>query len=338
VIRIAVVGAGRIGSIHTQNVLAAPQTTLTWLADPNIEAANRLAQQAPHVRVTTEPVEAATAADVDAVIVASPTPTHVDLIKAAVAAGKAVLCEKPIDLDLDRARDCLVYVAARGGRAMMGFNRRFDPTFAEIHTAVGQGRIGKVEQLTIISRDLDLAPLDYLTSSGGMFRDMTIHDLDMARWFLGPITEVQATGQNIIDPRVGDIGDIDAGVVVATAESGAVATIVNARRCAFGYDQRLEVFGSSGMLQAANQAPTTVRTTLAHSTDAGPRYEEFFLQRYAASYRRELDAFVSGIAADAVPPPSLFDGVAALELADAAQTSLGKRGAVAIPPSEPPGT
>jgi myo-inositol 2-dehydrogenase/D-chiro-inositol 1-dehydrogenase len=268
---------------------------------------------------------------VDAIVIASPTPTHVDLTLAAVRKGKPVLCEKPVDLDLARAQTCQAQVAEAGGRVMIGFNRRFDPTFADIHRRVAAGTVGAVEHLSIVSRDPSLPPINYLATSGGIFRDMTIHDLDLARWFLGEIVEVQATGQNVIDPRVAQIGDIDAATLVLRSASGAVATVVNSRRCAFGYDQRIELFGAEGMLQAFNQAPTSIRTTLATSTDAGDRYQDFFLERYTDAYRRELAAFASAIAAGSTLTPSLDDGVAALELAEAAGVSLASRTAVRLP-------
>jgi myo-inositol 2-dehydrogenase/D-chiro-inositol 1-dehydrogenase len=366
-IGIALLGAGRIGAIHAANILAHPGLALRWIADPVPGAAESLAARVGRAggcpaspvaggsgsvggslvdgsgtggglagtATTTDPVSAIAADDVDAVVIASPTATHVEFVLGAVGAGKAALCEKPVDLDLERARDCLERVEAVAGRVMMGFNRRFDPTFAAIAEAVRRGRIGRVEQLLIVSRDSAPPSAGYLATSGGMFRDMTIHDLDLARHFLGEMTEVQASGQNVIDPEAAAIGDIDAGVVVARAASGAVATIVNARRCAFGYDQRLEIFGELGMLQAANRTPTAVRTSVAGSTDAGPSYQDFFLERYAESYRAELDAFAGAILSGAPFQPDLRDGVAALELADAALAAMRSRAACAFPPAQP---
>jgi len=317
VIRLAVVGAGRIGAVHAANVVAHSEAELAWVVSPRRAPAERLAQG--RARVTSDLTEAL--ADVDGVIVCSPTPTHVALISAATAAGKAVLSEKPVDLDLGRARDCLHEVAARGGRVMIGFNRRFDPTFAEIRDRVAQGEIGRLEQLVITSRDPAPPPADYAAASGGLFVDMAIHDLDLGRFFLGPIVAVQAVGQNVVDPAIAAAGDVDAAVIVLEAASGATATIIDHRRCVFGYDQRLEAFGASGMLQARNQQATSVALSTRQVTGAAGRAQDFFIERYAAAYRRELDSFVSAVASGGRFEPSLADGVAALELAQAAATA-----------------
>ena len=196
---------------------------------------------------------------IDAVVVASPTPTHVDLLTRAVRAGKAVLCEKPIDLDLARVDACREEIGALVDRVMVGFNRRFDPSFRDIRTRVEAGEVGPLEQLTIISRDPAPPPAGYVENSGGLFRDMTIHDFDMARFFLGDVVEVQAMGANLVADYIGELGDIDTAVVVLRGAGGALCSITNSRRAAFGYDQRLEAFGERGMLTAANQLPTSVR-------------------------------------------------------------------------------
>jgi myo-inositol 2-dehydrogenase/D-chiro-inositol 1-dehydrogenase len=319
VLRIAVIGAGRIGAIHAANVVAHPDATLAWVADPVPGAAERLAGSG--ARTTLDPKEAVAAPDVDAVMVCSPTPTHVQLIAAGVRAGKAVFSEKPVDLDIGRAEALLAEVERAGGRVMMGFNRRFDPSFAQIQQRVAAGEVGELEQLIIVSRDPSAPSPEYVASSGGLFRDMTIHDFDLARFFLGEIVSVQAVGQNVVDPGIKRAGDIDAGVVLLRAASGAVATIVNSRRCAFGYDQRLEAFGSKGMLQAENQRATSVVASNASVSAAGSRYQDFFLERYAQAYRVELDEFVARVADGGSFTPSLRDGCAALALANAALAS-----------------
>ncbi|MDR0593401.1 MAG: inositol 2-dehydrogenase [Bifidobacteriaceae bacterium] len=329
---LAVIGAGRIGAVHARNVAARPDARLAWLVDPARPAAESLAGSLPGDRPRVACDAAACLADpaVDAALIASPTPTHADLILAAVRAGKAVFCEKPVDLDLGRARACADQVKAAGGRVMIGFNRRFDPTFAQIRERVRAGVIGRVEQVVIVSRDPAPPPADYLPASGGIFRDMSIHDLDMARFMLGPIVRVAGAGQNVIDPAIAAAGDRDGAMLMLWAASGAIACIVNSRRCAFGYDQRLEVFGAEGMLQAANQAPTSTITTLAGATDAGPRFEDFFIQRYEQAYRAELAAFIETLRTGRPASPSMDDGVAALELADAAATALAAGRTVAL--------
>jgi len=328
-LNIAVIGAGRIGAIHAANVAAHPDTTLTWVCDPVPGVAERFASLG--AKASVDPAQVIGAADVDAVVICSPTPSHVDLILAATRAGKAVLCEKPVDLDVARALACEAEVRAAGGRVMIGFNRRFDPTFAEVHARVAAGEIGALEQLTIISRDPAAPSPAYVATSGGMFTDMTIHDLDMARFFLGPIVAVQAVRQNVVDPGIKDAGDIDAAVVTLQAASGAVGVILNDRRCAYGYDQRLEAFGADGMLQARNQHATSVAASTATRTGAANRVQDFFLQRYADAYRAELDAFVRAVAAGEPLSPSLADGCAALVLADAALQASRSGATVHIP-------
>lgn len=316
---IGVIGAGRIGAIHANNVARHPQAQLNWISDPETAATDKLAHLADWV--TEDPDELLCAPDVEAVIIASPTPTHVDLIKGAVELGKPVFCEKPVDLDLANAIAALAEVEGRG-TVMMGFNRRFDPTFAQIHARVAAGEIGTLEQLTIISRDPNPPSPEYVATSGGLFADMTIHDFDMARFFLGPIATVKATGQNVVDPRIKELGDIDGAVVVLTATSGAIATIINSRRCAFGYDQRLEAFGSAGMLEAHNQYATSVAASTSDFTGASGRVQDFFLQRYEQAYRLELDAFIHAVLSGHRPHPDLRDGCEALNLAEAARRSL----------------
>ncbi|MDR1431666.1 MAG: inositol 2-dehydrogenase [Propionibacteriaceae bacterium] len=318
-LNIGVIGAGRIGAIHAANVAASPKARLTWVCDPVPGAAARLAEFG--ARASLDPAEVIAADDVDAIVVCSPTPTHVGLILAGVEIGKAVLCEKPVDLDSDRARECQQAVEAAAGKVMIGFNRRFDPTFAQVHARLRDGEIGKIEQLTIVSRDPSAPPVSYIAQSGGIFRDMTIHDFDMANFFLGPIETVLALGQNVVDPQIAEAGDSDAAVVLLKAASGAVGTIINSRRCAYGYDQRLEAFGSLGMLEGRNQHATSVALSTSTFSQAANRVQDFFLQRYAEAYRLELDAFIEAVAGNGEFSPSLADGVAALALADAALES-----------------
>lgn len=318
-LRIAVVGAGRIGAVHAATVARHPGAELRVVCDPVGDAAARLAGTYG-ARATRDVEDAYTAEDVDAVIIGSPTPMHVPQIIAAVAAGKAVLCEKPIDLDLARADECIAAITGREDRVMLGFNRRFDPTFAEIHARVAAGEIGPLEQLTIISRDPAPPPVAYVAVSGGIFRDMTIHDFDTARYFLGDIVEVRAVGQ-LLDPALAETDDFDGAVTTLVAASGAVATIINARHCASGYDQRLEAFGPRGSLEAVNHTATAVRASGAAASGAAGPYLDFFLERYADAYRLELDHFIESIQAGRAPSPSIADGRAALVLADAATHS-----------------
>jgi myo-inositol 2-dehydrogenase / D-chiro-inositol 1-dehydrogenase len=259
---------------------------------------------------------------VDAVVIASATPTHVDLLTRAVRAGKAVLCEKPIDLDLARVDRCWTEIAALNPTVMVGFNRRFDPSFREVHDRIAAGDIGRLEQLIIVSRDPAPAPRDYLANSGGLFRDMTIHDFDLARFLLGEVTEVFATGANFVADYIADLGDIDSAVVVVRGAAGALCHITNSRRSVFGYDQRLEAFGSAGMLSVGNQHPTSVRLSSATQTEAAREYLNFFLDRYTPAYRAELDHLITAMEQGSQPSPGFADGREALVLADAAVESL----------------
>jgi len=265
------------------------------------------------------------------VVIGSPTPTHVDHIVSAVNAGKAVLCEKPVGLCIKQVDTCLAAIAGKEDTVMVGFNRRFDPTFAEVHTRVRDGEIGTLEQLTIISRDPSAPAASYIADSGGIFRDMTIHDFDTARFFLGDIVEVSAVGQHL-DPAIEAAGDFDGAVVTLVAATRAVATIINTRHCASGYDQRLEAFGPRGVLEAGNHIATSVRFSGTSQTSAYGPYLDFFLQRYADAYRLEVSLFIDSVTRGVAPSPSILDGRAALILADAATLSAATGERVTIAP------
>jgi myo-inositol 2-dehydrogenase/D-chiro-inositol 1-dehydrogenase len=232
-----------------------------------------------------------------------------------------VLCEKPIDLDIERVREYQRQIPDNGAPFMLGFNRRFDPSYASIHARVAAGEIGKLEQLVITSRDPAPAPPGYIATSGGIFRDMTIHDLDLARFFVPEIVEVRAVGSNLFCDYIEEAGDYDAAAVVLRGSGGEIVTITNSRRCVFGYDQRLEAFGSEGMLAASNVTPTTVVSYTGKVTAAREPYLPFFLERYADSYKVELDRFVNSIQTGAACKPDFQDGVEALVLANAALES-----------------
>ena len=319
-LRFAQFGAGRIGTIHAANLAANAATQLRYVIDVNPDAALDLA-----VKYGAEVADTATALrdpKVDAVLIASSTDTHADLAIAAAKAGKAIFCEKPIDLSLKRVDQCLAAVKKAGVPMFVGFNRRFDPSFAALHARIAQGQIGAVEQVIISSRDPGLPPIAYLNVSGGQFRDMTIHDFDMARWLLGeePV-EVFAYGSCLVDPAVGKIGDTDSVMVLMKTASGKLAHINNSRRATYGYDQRLEVHGAKGRLLAGNRVATTVELADGASVSADkPLY--FFLERYAEAYRAELNAFVHAVVNKQPLPVTAHDGRMAIVLAEAAVTSL----------------
>jgi myo-inositol 2-dehydrogenase/D-chiro-inositol 1-dehydrogenase len=320
-LEIALIGAGRIGQIHGRNIAAHPAARLRWVTDVNAEAAGKLAD-ALGAQSGTDPAAAIQDPAVQAVAICSPTDTHAELIELAAKAGKAIFCEKPIDLLLERVDRCLETVKSAGVTMMIGFNRRFDASFAAIHDGLRRGKIGKLETLVITSRDPGPPPISYIRASGGLFKDMMIHDFDMASWLLGeaPI-QLYAIASNLVDPEIGKAGDVDTAMVILKTASGAIAQISNSRRAVYGYDQRIEAFGSKGMLQAGNQTPTTV-TFSGEPGVTGDKPLHFFLQRYEAAYRVELQHFVDCCLGKATPQTSIEDGRNALVLAEAAMQSL----------------
>ncbi len=261
------------------------------------------------------------ASDIDAVAICTPTDTHADLIERAARAGKAIFCEKPVSLDAARTRACLDVVRQAGAKLMVGFNRRFDPSFASLQRRAASGEIGAVEMVTILSRDPSPPPADYVARSGGLFRDMMIHDLDMARFLLGeePV-ELHAVGSCLVDPAIGQAGDVDTAAVQLKTASGRIAQISNSRRAAYGYDQRIEVHGALGLLAAGNRQATTVTLASAGGYRTDPALP-FFLERYAEAYRLELAAFIGAVLDGAAISPTGEDGLKAQLLADAATQS-----------------
>ena len=317
-------GAGRIGQIHAGNVAANGRARLRYVVDVNAAAAEALA--AKHGAKVAGTDQALADPAVKAVLIASSTDTHADLIERAAVAGKAIFCEKPIDLSLARVDACLKMVEKTAVPFFIGFNRRFDPNFAALHAALHKGAIGKAETITITSRDPAPPPASYIGASGGLFRDMMIHDFDMAHWLLGQLpAEVFAYASCLVDPVFSDAGDVDTAVVVMKTADGTLCQISNSRRAVYGYDQRIEVFGSAGMLQAGNVTPTTVSRWGADGVVADKPLP-FFLERYAGAYRAELDHFIDCCLGDAKPVVQPEDGRVALVLAEAAVESV-KRGA-----------
>jgi myo-inositol 2-dehydrogenase / D-chiro-inositol 1-dehydrogenase len=317
--RFGIIGAGRIGKIHGGNVAARPDSQVAYVADADPDAAAALAKATGAKVAAIDAILASK--DVDAIAICSPTDTHADLIERAARAKKAIFCEKPIDLDVDRVRACLEVVRQTDATLMVGFNRRFDPNFASLRKRVAEGAIGALEIVSITSRDPSPPPLSYIARSGGLFRDMMIHDFDMARFVLGeePVA-VSAMGSALVDKAIGEAGDIDTAVVILETQSGKVAQISNSRRAAYGYDQRVEALGEKGMVHAANVRETTVEWAGAHGFTSDKALN-FFLERYEAAYRNELDAFIGAASAGAKPRPNGEDGLMALLLADAAYRS-----------------
>ncbi len=314
-INFCLVGAGRISQVHGQTLSEHPWVNVKYVVDVIESAAKKLAED---IGAEVSSIETALNDDsIDAVMIGSPTNTHADLIERFAKAGKAVFCEKPVDLDIARARDVAQIVKDTGSTCAIGFNRRFDQTFGQLYSQLKEGRIGKLEQVIITSRDPLPPPTEYVKVSGGIFRDMMIHDLDIARWLLGeePV-EVMASGSCVVDPAIGEAGDIDSAMVILKTASGKLCQITNCRRAAYGYDQRIEAFGEKGMLQANNHRTHEVQ----FSGDEGvvadkPKF--FFLERYLPAFRTELQDFVESILNNRAPIVTIEDGVRALELADA---------------------
>ena len=318
-LNIGLLGAGRIAGVHATAISGHPDSRLVAVSDYVAANAEKLAAQYGCGVRSSDEIIADPA--IDAVLIATSTDTHSDLIEVATAAGKAVLCEKPVDLSLDRARACQTNIAGHGQPVMIGFNRRFDPNFGALKTALDAGEIGKAELLSITSFDPAPPPVAYIKVSGGLFRDMMIHDFDMANFIMGaPPVSVMAMGSSIVDPEIGAAGDVDTAVVTLTYADGRIAVIKNSRRAVYGYDQRVELLGSEGLLQAQNMLENTVvKSTTAGVTGAKPTY--FFLERYMPAYAAEWAAFVAAITEKSELPVTLDDGVAALAMAEAATRS-----------------
>ena len=318
-IEVALFGAGRIGQIHAGNIARLPGVKLKYIVDVNRAAAVDLA--AKH-RAEVRTVEAALADEaVRAVIICSSTDTHADLIQRAAAAGKQIFCEKPVDLDILRARTCAQAVARAGVTCLIGFQRRYDPTFAALKKRLVDGEIGEPEMLIVTSRDPGAPPIDYIGRSGGIFKDMLIHDFDIFRWILDDeAASVYATGSCLTDPAIGGAGDIDSTAVTIRTKRQRICQISTSRRAAYGYDQRFEVLGSKGMLQAGNHKPTEVVASTAQSVSQD-KPEHFFLERYRVAYANEMAHFFAAISDGTPVITTIQDGLKALELADAATRS-----------------
>ncbi|WP_440808863.1 inositol 2-dehydrogenase [Pseudomonas syringae] len=320
-LRIAVLGAGRIGKIHAANVATNPRTKLVVVADPWKEGVNALALQLG-CETAYDYASAIERADIDAVLIGTPTEFHIELMLQAVRLGKPVICEKPIDMDYERAKAAVDELERLNGRVMLAFNRRFDPDYLRLRRAIDDGEIGVVRQVIITSRDPALAARAYLETSGGIFRDMTIHDFDMARSLLGeePV-EVFAVGNRLVDPTLESIPDYDSVMVLMRTASGRQCHINCCREAVYGFDQRLEVSGSKGMLLNENHRTNSVRRYGAEATDVADPLLNFFLERHADSYKIELNSFLDAVENNSPMPATPRDGLRALRLANCASES-----------------
>lgn len=292
-VRFCIVGAGRIGTVHGRSIAACEAAELVAISDPDSTAAAALAQR--HGAEVRSMEAAAAATDTDAVIICSPTDLHAEHVELFSRAGKAVFCEKPISLAPHRVRQCLDIVKAAGTLLWVGFNRRFDPHFMAVKAAIDEGRIGQPEMGLIISRDPSAPPAEYIRRSGGIFRDMMIHDLDMAVFLLGDLPAfIQASASVLTDAGIATLGDYDSATALLTWADGRQLTISNSRRASYGYDQRIEIHGSTGMVSAENQRPVDIRVARAEGI-LQPPLHDFFMTRYAAAYSNELAAFIAAV-------------------------------------------
>ncbi|MFC4812232.1 inositol 2-dehydrogenase [Paenibacillus sp. GCM10023250] len=321
-IGIGIIGAGRIGRLHAENLVRMSGVRIVAISDLFPDPAREWAAGIGIPKVTGDYRELLRDAEIDALLICSPTGTHVDIITEAAEAGKAIFCEKPVSLELERTCAAIEAAERAGVPLQIGFNRRFDPNFRQVKAYIEQGRIGGVHAVKITSRDPNPPTPEYVKTSGGLFLDMAIHDFDMARYLSGSeITEVYAMGGVLIDPAIGEMGDIDTAMISLKFANGAFGTIDNSRKACYGYDQRVEVFGADGCLTADNEYPNNVRVfdgTGIHGEK--PKY--FFLERYSASYVREIEDFLAAVRGEREVPVQGRDGLQAELAARAADISL----------------
>lgn len=328
-IDLAVFGAGRIGGVHALNAAAQPGVRLKYIVDP--VASDRRAELAVRTGAAiVEPAAVFADPDVAGVVIASSTDTHADLVLQSVAAGKAIFCEKPISLDFATVEAVVERVEASGVRCMLGFQRRYDPNFRAVRDRIASGAAGNLEQIVMHTRDPSPPPIAYVERSGGMFRDQAIHDFDMARYLLGEeIATVYAVGGCLIDPAIGAAGDVDTAMITLTTASGRLVQMNNARRAAFGYDQRLEAFCAREAFFIDNRLRDAVTVGSAGGYTASPPMN-YFIERFAEAYRAEMETFVEMIRSGRPSLAGVRDGLEAQRLAEAAIVSLATRAPVRL--------
>jgi myo-inositol 2-dehydrogenase / D-chiro-inositol 1-dehydrogenase len=321
---VGIIGAGRIGKLHVDNLRKLPQIRIKSVSDVVIDHLEAWGKEKQIEVLTNDYHELLEDPDIQAVFICSPTNTHATIIKEAALAGKDIFCEKPVSFSVEETEEALAVVEKAGVKLQIGFNRRYDPNFRRIQTIVEDGQIGQPHILRITSRDPQPPGVDYVRASGGLFMDMMIHDFDMARYVIGSeVVEVSAAGAVLVDPAIGEVGDIDTAIVTLKFANGALGVIDNSRQAVYGYDQRLEVFGAKGAAQADNNRPTTVEVSTAESvTKDKPLY--FFLERYTQAYIDEVVEFASAILDNTEITCTGFDGLQAQKIARAAKESLEK--------------
>jgi len=321
-VTIGIIGAGRIGKLHATNLIGNPEVRVKTISDLYADNIREWASQIGVNNVVVDYEKVISDSEIDAIFICTPTDMHIPIIREAAVRGKHIFCEKPISFSIQDTKEVIEYVNRFGIKFQVGFNRRFDRNFSKIREKVNEGLIGDVHILKITSRDPAPPPIDYIKSSGGLFMDMSIHDFDMARFITGSeVIEVSAHGMNLIDSEIADAGDIDTAVTILKFANGALGVIDNSRKAVYGYDQRVEVFGSKGCIVADNERETNVEI----STETGvykDKLKYFFLERYKDAYIIEANAFVQSILKDTPVLCNSNDGLQAELIAEAAKLSF----------------
>jgi len=322
-IKIALMGAGRIGKMHANLIMDNSNCSLEFVYDVNTKFAEEISKQTG-AKVAKSPEDAINSENTDAVFIASATPTHVSFITMAVNAKKPVFCEKPIDLDINKVDECREFIKDKNIPIQIGFNRRFDKSHSKVKIASNDNEIGKLEMLVISSRDPEPPGIDYLKAAGGFFRDTTIHDFDLSRFILGddPIEKISAFGEQLISEDAKKVGDHDTAMFIMRSKSGVLIHINNSRRAVYGYDQRVEAFGSKGMIISNNQTQSSVEKYTKDHTFAKDPVQFFFIERYEQAYKSQLEEFLGMITNKSQPKVTFEDGRRALIIANAAYESF----------------
>ena len=321
---ICLVGAGRIGEVHSKNINDNKKTNLKYVVDINFIAAKKIAKKYNAIPLRSVD-EAIKKNDFDSVLIGSATNTHINFIKKFSNRGKNIFCEKPIDLDINKVRACIKTLKKNKTKFFIGFMRRFDPSLMKLKKHINEGKVGEIQMISITSRDPIPPPIEYVKVSGGIFIDSQIHDIDLARWLLSENpTEVVSRGSCLIDKKIGRAGDFDSVNTILKTKSGKLCQINNSRQTVYGYDQRVEVFGSKGMISTTNLRDSNLEITAKNSTNAKDNYQYFFLERYKDAFINELDNFVNSVEKNLIPAPSFQDGFLAMKIAEAATKSAKK--------------
>lgn len=321
-LNVGIIGAGRIGQVHAKSITYhIPQAKIVAISDIYYEGAEKVAESLGIPNAYEDYHEILNNPEIDAVLICSSTDTHADIAVEAAEAGKHIFCEKPVDLTVAKIKKVIAAVEKAGVKLQIGFNRRYDHNFAEIKRLANDGKLGKLQTIKITSRDPEPPSIDYVKVSGGIFLDMTVHDFDMARFIGGEVEEVYANAAVTVDEAIGEAGDVDTALIALKFKNGAIGVIDNCRKACYGYDQRLEVFGTGGQASAANDTPTNVSyiNENGNMTDK-PLY--FFLERYMQSFTDEMTEFINVVQNDELTKTTVNDGLEALRLGLAAKLSV----------------